>query len=79
MRYRSSVGLPEKIPDNQDPHRNAVLLAALTMIVIVFLALVGQGCPPREAVAVTVALGLGGVEAARRLASGRDDGPEDGR
>jgi hypothetical protein len=77
---KPSVGLPDKVPDDPpDPHRNAVLLAALTMIIIVFLTLLGQGCPPREAVAVTVALGLGGAEAARRLASGRNDGSEGGR
>jgi hypothetical protein len=76
MTDKPSAGLPDKVPDDQDPHRNAVLLGALTMIVIVFLTLVGQGCPPREAVAVTVALGLGGAEAAKRLASGRNDGSE---
>ena len=79
MEDKPSAGLPDKVPDDQDPHKNAVLLAALTMIVIVFLALVGQGYPPREAVAVTVALGLGGAEAARRLAGGRNDGSEGGR
>jgi hypothetical protein len=82
MEDRPSVGLPDKVPDHQDPqdpHRNVVLLATLTMIVVVFLTLIGQGCPPREAVTVTVALGLGGAEAARRLANGRDDGPEGGR
>ena len=79
MEDEPSVGLPDKVPDDPDPQRNAVLLAALTMIVIVFLTLVGRGCPPREAVAVTVALGLGGGEAARRLASGRDDGSGGGR
>jgi len=79
MDDKPSFGLPDKVPDDQDPHRNAVLLTALTMIVIVFLTLIGQGCPPREAVAVTVALGLGGTEAARRLAGGRNDGPEGGR
>ena len=79
MGYEPSVGLPDRTPDHPAPHRDAVLLGALTMIVVVFLALVGQGCSPREAVAVTVALGLGGAETARRLASGRDDGPEGGR
>ena len=75
MRDDPSVGLP----DGRDPHRNAVALAALTMIMVVFLALVGQGFPPREAAAVTVALGLGGAEAARRLARGQGDGSEDKR
>jgi len=55
------------------------VLAALTMIVVVFLALVGQGCPPREALAVTIALGMGGAEAARRLVSGRGPKSHSGR
>lgn len=67
------------LPGDRDPHKNAVLLGALTMIMVVFLALVGQGFPPREAAAVTVALGLGGAEAARRLARGQGDGSEDKR
>jgi hypothetical protein len=63
--------MPHKPAIDPDPWRDAVLLAALTMITVVFLALVGQGRPPREAAAATVALGLGGAEAARRLAGGR--------
>lgn len=71
--------MPEHIPDDSRPHRDAVVLAALTMIVVVFLALVGQGCPPREALAVTIALGMGGAEAARRLVSGRGPKSHSGR
>ena len=58
-------GLPPNVQD-------LVSLGALTMIITVFLSLVGQGCPPREALAVTLALGLGGAEVTRRLHYGRD-------
>ena len=72
MGYKSSVGLPGKVPGRHDPHRDAVPLAVLTMIVVVFFALVGQGCSPREAVTVTIALGMGAAETARRLVKHRD-------
>jgi hypothetical protein len=42
------------------------------MIITVFLGLVGQGCSPREALAVTLALGLGGAEVTKRWR--HDDG-----
>jgi hypothetical protein len=54
--------------------RNLLLLGALTMHLVVFLALVGQGCPPREAAAITIGLGIGTAEAIRRLLDS-DDGP----
>jgi hypothetical protein len=52
--------------------QSLVSLGALTMLITVFLSLVGQGCPPREALAVTLALGLGGTEVTRRLGHGCD-------
>ena len=61
-------GLPPNVRERQD----LMSLGALTMIITVFLALVGQGCPPREALAVTLALGLGGTEVIKRLRYGRD-------
>jgi hypothetical protein len=61
-------GLPPNVRDRQD----LMSLGALTMIITVFLALVGQGCPPREALAVTLGLGLGGAEVIKRLRYGRD-------
>jgi hypothetical protein len=72
MEYKPSVGLPGRVPGRDDPHSDAVPLAALTMIIIVFFALIGQGCSPREAVTVTIALGMGAVETARRLVKHRD-------
>jgi hypothetical protein len=62
-------GLPDKGRD-----RNMLMLGALTMFVTVFLALIGQGCPPREAAAITVGLAIGTAEAIRRLID-RDDDP----
>lgn len=61
-------GLPPNVRYGQD----LMSLGALTMIITVFLALVGQGCPPREALAVTLGLGLGGAEVIKRLRYGRD-------
>jgi hypothetical protein len=60
--------LPPNVRDGQD----LMSLGALTVIITVFLALVGQGCPPREALAVTLALGLGATEVIKRLHYGRD-------
>jgi hypothetical protein len=37
------------------------------MMITVFLALVAQGCQPREALTVTIGLGLGGAEVIRHL------------
>ncbi|HEY0540171.1 MAG TPA: hypothetical protein VGD53_17515 [Actinoallomurus sp.] len=63
-------GLPPNVREGQD----LMSLGALTMIITVFLALVGQGCPPREALAVTLALGLGGTEVIKRLRDGDSRG-----
>jgi hypothetical protein len=58
------------VPDDRGPGDDLVSLGGLTMMITVFLALVGQGCPPREALTVTIGLGLGGVEVVRRLRRG---------
>ena len=59
-------------PSNGREPQDLLSLGALTMIITVFLALVGRGCPPREALTVTIALGLGGAEVTRRLRRGQD-------
>jgi hypothetical protein len=52
---------------NDEPHKDLVALGGLTMMITVFLTLVGQGCQPREALTVTLGLGLGGAEVIRQL------------
>ncbi len=64
----SRGNLPE-----QDNDRNVLLFGVLTVYTIVFLALIGQGCPPREAAAITVGLAIGTAEAMRRLLDRDDD------
>jgi hypothetical protein len=71
---RSGLPSPHGGAPDKGTDRNLLLLGAITMHLTVFLALTGQGCPPREAAAVTVALGIGTAEAIRRLFD-RDDGP----
>jgi hypothetical protein len=58
-------GLPAG--DNGESHKDLMALGGLTMMITVFLSLVGQGCQPREALTVTVGLGLGGAEVMRQL------------
>jgi hypothetical protein len=58
-------GLPAN--ENGEPHNDLVALGGLTMMITVFLALVAQGCQPREALTVTIGLGLGGAEVIRHL------------
>jgi hypothetical protein len=64
-------GMPASTSYGREP-QDLLSLGALTMIITVFLALVGRGCSPREALAVTIALGLGGAEVTRRLRHGQD-------
>ncbi len=66
-------GPSAKAHGNRDPHSDAMSLGVLTMIITVFLSLIGQGYSPREALTLTIALGLGGAEVIRRLPRGRDD------
>lgn len=56
-----------EIPDGSPHWQDVVRMGLLTMYLTVFLALVGQGTPPREAVAVTITLAMGSVEVLRRL------------
>lgn len=58
-------GLPAG--DNGESPKDLMALGGLTMMITVFLSLVGQGCQPREALTVTVGLGLGGAEVMRQL------------
>jgi hypothetical protein len=60
-------------PGNREQGNDVMTLGVLTMIITVFLSLMGQGYPPREALAITIALGFGGAEVIRRLPRGRDD------
>jgi hypothetical protein len=69
--HKRNFGLP-KAPRNRDSRHDIVSLGVLTMIVTVFFGLVGQGCPPREALVATLALGLGGAEVIKRWR--HDDG-----
>jgi hypothetical protein len=73
------VGLSADVPNNREPSDDLVSLGGLTMVITVFLALVGQGCPPREALTVTIGLGLGGAEVVRHLRRGRDGDSGDRR
>jgi hypothetical protein len=66
-------------PRNRGRHDDAMTLGVLTMIITVFLSLLGQGYPPREALAITITLGLGGAEVIRRLPRGSDDASGDRR
>src|SRR5881394_990773 len=74
--FKRPSGLPihpvRSVVGDRPPYRDVTALGALTMIIIVFLALVGQGCSPRDALAVTLAVGMGGTEVIRRLPNGRD-------
>lgn len=73
MPQERPIARPAKAPGNRDHHNDAVSVGVLTMIITVFLSLMGQGYPPREALTITIALGLGGAEVIRRLPRGRDD------
>lgn len=61
------------LPDIGGPRDEVTALGVLAMFMTVFLALVGDGCPPRDALAITLALGMGGTEVARRMPGGRDE------
>ena len=69
-------GLPaprDGVPDDRGPDHGVIWLGALTMHITVFLSLMGQGYPAREALTVTIALGIGAAEIGRRRPGGRDD------
>jgi hypothetical protein len=69
-------------PHGRAPDRDLILLGGFAMHLTVFLSLVGQGHPPRDALVVTAALAMSGAAAARRLLEGDDDhrgGPRWGR
>lgn len=67
--------VPGDAPDNGGPSRDMVWLGTVSMYLTTFLALSGQGVPPREAASTTLLM-LGGAAGLRRLIGGRTgDGP----
>lgn len=62
--------VPGDAPDKGGPSRDMVWLGAVSMYLTTFLALTGQGAPPREAATATLLM-LGGAEGLRRLIGGR--------
>jgi hypothetical protein len=64
-----------RMPDMGESPDGAVKIGVLAMSSTVFLTLVGQGCPAREALTLTLALGMGSAEVTRHLSGRRSDGP----
>lgn len=59
------VGVPKPSHD-EDP----IKVGVFTILTTTFFSLLGQGLPPREALTLTITLGLGGAEVIRRLPPG---------
>jgi hypothetical protein len=71
---RSGSASRDDRPGGNRPDHEAVTLGIWTMHVIVFLAMLGDGYPAREALAVTVALGIGCAKAIGRRPGDGDNG-----
>lgn len=64
------AGSSKDLPGGRRPDHDVVMFGAWTMHVVVFLTMLGDGYPAREALAVTVALG---VSCAKMIGRRSDD------